>query len=277
MSVLSDLGSSRELLVNLTSREIKGRYKRTALGQLWSLANPLSAMIVYTFVFAFIIRAKPDPGSPSGLNIFAVWLLCALLPWTFFTGVVNGGMNALVGNENLIKKVFFPRSALVASSAFATAYSWAIEMLVLLVVLLAVGAGPLPWLPMVLVVMVLLFCFSLGVSFLLSIANVYFRDTQHFVAILFQIWFYATPIVYPDHLVATKSAEMGALFGSVTLLDLYRLNPMENFAAVFRNLLYDNRMPDPTTLAECAAWSIGLLVIGGWVFDRNSKRLAEAL
>ena len=277
MSVLSDLRSSRELLVNLTSREIKGRYKRTALGQLWSLANPLSAMVVYTFVFAFIIRAKPDAGSPSGLNIFAVWLLCALLPWSFFTGVVNGGMNSLVGNENLIKKVYFPRSALVVSSGFATAYSWAIEMFVLLVVLLVVGGAPLPWLPMVLVVMVLLFCFALGVSFLLSVANVYFRDTQHFVAILFQIWFYATPIVYPDHLVATKSADMGALFGSITLLDLYRLNPMENFSEVFRNLLYDNRMPDLSTLAACTAWSVGLLVIGSWVFERNSKKLAEAL
>jgi ABC-type polysaccharide/polyol phosphate export permease len=277
VSLFSDLRSSRELLVNLTSREVKGKYKRTALGQLWSLANPLSAMVVYTFVFAFIIKAQPAAGNPSGLNIFAVWLLCALLPWTFFTAVVNGGMNSLVGNENLIKKVYFPRSVLVVATGFASVYSWIIEMLVLVAVLLAVGNNPFPWLPMVVVVMALLFCFALGVSLLLSIANVYFRDTQHFVAILFQIWFYATPIVYPDHLVATKSASLGPLFGSVTLMDIYRLNPMENFAEVFRNLLYDGRMPGLSTLGACAGWSVAALLIGSWVFDRNSKKLAEAL
>lgn len=277
MSIFVDLRSSRELLVNLTGREVKGKYKRTALGQLWSLANPLSAMVVYTFVFAFIIRAQPAAGDPSGLNIFAVWLLCALLPWTFFTGVINGGMSSLIGNENLIKKVYFPRSTLVVASGFATAYTWIIEMLVLVAVLFVVGGHPLPWLPMVVVVMGLLFCFALGVSLLLSIANVYFRDTQHFVAILFQIWFYATPIVYPDHLVATKSATIGPLFGSVTLMDLYRLNPLENFAEVFRNLLYDNRMPALSVLAACTAWAVAALLIGSWVFERNSKKLAEAL
>ena len=84
MNYFKELFASRELLVNLTLREVKGKYKRTIFGQLWSLANPLAAMLIYTFVFSFIFRVQPDPGDPSGINVFAVWLLCGLLPWMFF-------------------------------------------------------------------------------------------------------------------------------------------------------------------------------------------------
>lgn len=277
VSLLADLKDSRELLVNLTRREVKGKYKRTALGQMWSLANPLASMLIYTLVFAFIIRMRPDPGDPSGIDIFALWLMCALLPWTFFTNVVNGGMGSLVGNENLIKKVYFPRSALVIASAFSATYSWAIEMTVLVVVLLIMGSHALVWLPLVVGFMALLFCFALGVALMLSVANVYFRDTEHFVAILFQIWFYLTPIVYPVRLVAQQSAKTGPIVGSVTILDLYQLNPIGRFAEVFRNLLYDNRWPAVGTTLTCVAWSATALVLGDWIFSRHARRLAEAL
>ncbi|MFD1507277.1 ABC transporter permease [Georgenia yuyongxinii] len=274
---MKDLQGSSELVLNLTRREIKGKYKRTALGQLWSLANPLAAMAIYTVVFAFIIRVQPDPGDPSGLNIFALWLLCALLPWTFFTNVVNGGMGTLVGNENLIKKVYFPRIALLVANSFSWMFSWSIEMVVLVLALLIVGSNALVWLPLVVVFMALMSLFATGVSLMLSVANVHFRDTQHFVGILFQVWFYLTPIVYPVSLVADQSERLGPLFGSVTLLDLYLLNPIGQFAEVFRNLLYDNRWPDLSTALACAAWSLGAFFLGYALFKRSEKGLAEAL
>lgn len=277
MSLVSDVRGSRDLLVNLTRREVKGKYKRTLLGQLWSLANPIASMLVYSLVFAFIIRMRPDPGDPSGLDIFAIWLMCALLPWSFFNNVVNGGMSSLVANENLIKKVYFPRSVLVVSNALAALYTWSIEMLVLVVVLLVLGANPLPWLPLVIVMMLVLFVFAVGVALLLSIANVYFRDMQHLVAILFQVWFYLTPIVYPINEVQKRSDSVGPVIGDWTVLDIYRLNPMERFAEVFRNLLYDNRMPDITAMLEVGVWAAAALLIGAWVFGRHQKRLAEAL
>jgi ABC-type polysaccharide/polyol phosphate export permease len=277
VSVLTELRDSRELVANLTRREVKGKYKRTALGQVWSLANPIATMLVYTAVFSFIIRMEPAAGDPSRLDVFALWLMCALLPWAFFTNVVTGGMGALVGNENLIKKVYFPRAALVVANGFSGLFTWSMEMAVLVVVLLLFGANVLPWLPLVVVFMVVLFFFALGVSFLLSIANVYFRDTQHFVTIAFQIWFYLTPIVYPIGLVADRSAATGSLLGSVTLLDVYRLNPMERFAEVFRNLLYDNRMPEPGAMLACVAWAAVAYLVGSAVFSRHSTRLAEAL
>ena len=274
---MQDLRGSRELLLNLTRREIKGKYKRTVLGQLWSLANPLAAMAIYTVVFAFIIRVQPEPGDPSGLNIFALWLLCALLPWSFFTNVVNGGMGALVGNENLIKKVHFPRIALLVANSFSWMFSWFIEMVVLLIALLLVGSNALPWVPVVIFFMVLMSLLATGVAMMLSVANVYFRDTQHFVGIFFQVWFYLTPILYPVSLVAEQSERIGPLFGSVHLLDLYLLNPIGEFAKAFRNLLYDNRWPDLSTFAICTVWSAGAFFFGYWVFKRNEKGLAEAL
>ena len=277
MSLVADVRGSRELLANLTRREIKGKYKRTALGQMWSLANPLAQMLVFTLVFSIIIKMRPNAGDPSGLDVFALWLMCGLLPWTFFTNVVNGSMGALVGNENLIKKVYFPRSLLVVSTAFAAAYTWMIEMLVLTTVILLFGGRPLVYVPLVLLAMVALLAFSVGFALLLSIANAYFRDVQHLVGILFQIWFYVTPIVYPITEVANRSRERPPLFGDVTLLDLYRLNPMEGFVEVFRNLLYDNRLPEWSAAVQCAAWAVGALALGAWVFGRHQRRLAEVL
>jgi ABC-type polysaccharide/polyol phosphate export permease len=277
IAMLHELRRSPELLANLTRREIKGKYKRTALGQLWSLVNPLAQMLIFSAVFGFIMRINIPEGDPSGLDTFAVWLLCGLLPWAFFTNVVNGGMGSLVGNENLIKKVAFPRSALPLASALSVAFSWAIEMLVLLVVLTLLGARSVLWLPGVLVAMVLLLAFSFGVSLLLSVANVYFRDTQHLVGILLQAWFYASPIVYPLTYVLEQSNRVGAVLGSWTLYDLYRLNPMERFVELFRTMLYDNRWPPLDSTLICVAWAAVALVVGAVVFSRNEKKLAEAL
>src|SRR5450830_2139978 len=109
MNYLREVWASRELLFNLTSREVRGQYKRTIFGQLWSLANPLALMLIYTFVFGLIFRSNPRPGDPSGLDVFALWLLCGLLPWTFFSSVINSGAGSLLANANLIQKVSFSR------------------------------------------------------------------------------------------------------------------------------------------------------------------------
>ena len=277
ISLLADLRRSPELLTNLTRREVKGKYKRTLLGQMWSLANPIALMIIYTVVFSVIIRIPAEPGDPSGLDIFPLWLMCGLLPWGFFTAVVTNGMGALVGNENLIKKVYFPRITLIAASSLAALFTWVIEMSMLAVVLLVVGADLWLWIPVLLAMMALLALFSTGVAMMLAIANVHFRDTQHLMSIVFQAWFYLTPVLYPVSLVAESTKEVGQVLGFTTLLDLYRLNPMERFVEVFRNLLYDNRMPDLDSLLYCVGWTAVALVVGGWVFARNQNKLAEAL
>ena len=277
MSAMVNVHRSWELLVNLTLRDLRSKYRATALGHLWSLANPLTIMAVYTVVFGLILRVSPPAGDPSGLDVFAIWLLCGLLPWNFFTMVANGGMLSITSNENLIKKVAFPRSALVVSNAIGLWITWTLEMAVLVLVLVVFGANPLPWIPLVLLLMILMGAFATGLSLLLSIVNVYFRDIQHFVVILLQVWFFLTPIIYPESLTRTQSDRFGPIVGSWTLHDFYVLNPLCQFVEAFRNLLYDNRLPDLTTSFACLAWSTVALAGGYWVFHKYERGLAEAL
>jgi ABC-2 type transport system permease protein len=267
VSAVADLLSSRDVLLNLTLREIRGKYKRTVLGQAWSLLNPIAQMATYSIVFSIVLRGQPEPGY-HGLNVFALWLTCALLPWLFLQNVLMGGMGSLIANANLIQKVYFPRSTLVVSAALALLFTFSIEMSVLTAALLIFGGNPLPLLPVTIFFMLVLFCFGLGISLLLSIANVYFRDTQHFVGIGTQVWFYATPIIYPLSIIANVHPR---------LIRYIRLNPLERFAEIFRGTLYDARMPTVASMGYVVACSLVTLAIGYTVFMRYERRLAEEL
>lgn len=278
MRYLKEVLGARELLVNLTLREVRGKYKRTVFGQLWSLVNPLILMVIYTFIFGFIFRLQPDPGNPSGRDVFALWLLCGLLPWTFFSSLINQAMGSIVWNANLIQKVHFTRIVLPLSIVGSVGFSWLFEMGVLVVALAITNYVVLLWLPGVLLAMVLLALFGTGVALMLAIANVHFRDTEYLTSLLLQFWMYLTPIIYPVNLVAQQSAAIGGLLGTpVTLLDIYRLNPMFHFVDLFRQLLYDNRWPDVPTVLICTAWALIVFALGVIVFHRNEKKLAEIL
>lgn len=278
MRYLKEVFAARELLANLTLREIRGKYKRTVFGQLWSLANPLALMLIYTFVFALIFRIQPDKGDPSGLDVFALWLLCALLPWTFLQTVLNVGVGSLVANAGLIQKVYFPRIVLPLSLVGSSAYSWLFEMAVLLIALTIVGGFVLPWIPLLIVIMALLAVFVGGLALMLSIANVYFRDTQYFITILMQLWMYLSPVIYPFSMVQDASRDIGPLLGTpVTLEGIYALNPMVHFIDVFRTLLYDNTFPSLQEWGICLGWAVAVFALGMAIFRSNEKKLAEAL
>ena len=269
---------SREVLYNLTMREIRGQYKRTVLGQLWSLANPLAAMLIYTFIFSFLFRLPLQVGSPSGLKSYALWLLIGLLPWMFFSRVMNMGTGVLVINAPLIQKVYFPRAILPLSLVGVVGFNWLFEMGVLLIALLIAGAFVLPWIPLILAVMVLLGLFAAGIALIFSVTNVHFRDVEHAVTVFTQIWLYLTPVIYPLTLVQTQSEKLGGLFGTqITLLGLYELNPMVSYVNAFRSLMYDNAMPSIQIWLGCLSWSIIAIAFGLFLFSRYEKRLAELL
>ena len=278
MKYVKEVWGSRELLFNLTSREVRGKYKRTVFGQLWSLANPLALMLIYSLVFGLLIKSNPLPGNPSHLNVFALWLLCGLLPWTFFSAVVTNGAASLVGNSGLIEKVSFSRIVLPLSAVAAVAYNWLFEMAVLLIAISIAGGFVLPWIPLLIIVMALLAVFAAGVALIFSIANVYFRDTQYLLGIVLQLGMYLTPIIYPIERVAAASDHQGSFLGTpFTILGLYDLNPMVHFVALFRQLIYDNRFPDPVEWLICLCWALASLGIGMLVFRKNERNLAETL
>ena len=270
MSSVAEIVESRELIVNLTLRELRGRYKRSVLGWTWSLLNPLSTVVIYSIVFGVLLNGNPPKGDPSGLHNFTVWLLCGLLPWNFFGGSLNGAMGVLTGNAGLIRKVYFPREGLVLSFVASMLVTFLIEMAVLLVILVIYGNNIWPWLPLVAVLMAVQTVFVTGFSLALAVLNVYFRDIQYLVgAILLQAWFFLTPIVYGVDLVNGKASKPVAR--------LYTFNPMVRYVETYRDLLYDNRGP---TLVNCV-YLIGtaaiVLAIGMAIFRRYESRLAEEL
>lgn len=278
MSYLGTIWESRELLQNLTNREVRGKYRRTALGQLWSLANPIAAILIYTFIFSFIFRLPAQVGNPSGLDNYALWLVCGLLPWLFFHRVLTVGTESLVANAGLIQKVYFPRIVLPLSLANATFFTWLLEMGVLIVALTLLGAPVLPWLPLVVLFMVVFGLFSVGLAMIFSIINVYFRDLSYLLTVVLQFWFYLTPVLYPVELVETQSTALGGLLGTpITLLDLYTLNPVEGFIEIFRNLLYDNRLPGFSTVIVALVWTVSAIGFGTWIYSKKEKMLAELL
>lgn len=277
---VSDLIRSRELLVNLTLREIRGKYKRTVLGQGWSLLNPLVSLAIFSLVFGLLLRADPPAGSPSGLDTFALWLAAGLLPWAFFASSVQAGMQSVLANANLVQKVYFPREVLVTAAVLSFVVTFCVELIALVVVLLLAGGAPLLYLPLVVVAIAGLAAFALGLGLGLSVANVYFRDTSYLMALVFQLWFYLTPIVYPSRLVDAVAADRGGLVllgVQVPLERLYHLNPMTRFVDVFRALLYDNRIPDWEDSVGAALSAVVALTVGALVFRRFSGRLAEEL
>lgn len=277
MSLTDDLRASKEILSNLTMREVRGKYKRSVLGQTWSLLNPIASLAIYTVVFGFVLRAQPPPGEPSGIDIFTLWLACALLPWNFFANTVTGGMNALLGNANLVQKVYFPRYTLIVSNMLAGLVTFGFELLVLTVIAVMCGSKVWIWIPLVIVFVVFLALFGLGIGLMLSIANVYFRDTAQFVGIGMQVWFYATPIVYPVTLIAAQQLKWEAEGRNIPLVWLYSLNPMERFVTIFRNLLYDNRLPAWGDMGYCIGAAAVSLGLGAMVFAKYQARIAEEL
>lgn len=257
--------ASKELYLNLTLRELRSKYKRSFFGWAWSLANPLANMVVYTIVFQFFLKAKPDPGF-HGINVYALFLLCALLPWNFFMGSVLGSLGSLLGNAALIKKTYFPRELLPAATVGANIVSHMIEMGLLIVALVGFGDWKvLVILPWVLLLTAITAVFALGLGLALSALNVYFRDIEHFLSILFLAWFYLTPIIYPMKTIPVRYQ------------GIVKLNPMTDMSLTYRSVMYNGTHPGWFELGYFAVWAVVLLAVGQAVFSRLESGLAEEL
>lgn len=261
--------NSRELLWNLTLRELRTKYRRSFLGWTWSLLNPAATVIVYSYVFGVLFKSTPPEGDPSGIHSFAFYMLCALLPWNFFVQTTAAGMGAMAGNAALIRKVSFPRETLVFAQVLQCMVQFIIEM-ALLTAVMAVFGSPrlLLMLPFTILLMLLVALFATGVALILASVGVYFRDTPYLWMIVTQFWFFATPIVYPSALLEQLDP---------TVQSLLRLNPFAHVAEGFRRTMYDGR---PIGLASAAVLAAIALVacLAGWrIFNRLSRRFAEEL
>jgi len=269
---------SRELLINLTLREIRSQFKRTALGRLWSFINPLAIIAIYSLVFGFLLKQDIDPGTHSGIDLFTVFLASALIPWNFLSGGIMGGMGGIVNNGALLSKVYFPRYIPVVATVLSAASTFLIELGVLVAVVAFIG-GPkvLLFIPLLLLMVFLMVIFVIGVALALSVAMVFFRDTQHFMALFIQIWLYLTPIIYSTKLIISQQDNLLKQGHDIPLRFLWGLNPAYRFTDAFRVMLYDYDIPRWQDWVGAAGWAFGALLVGVLVFRKFSPRLVEEL
>lgn len=278
------------LLWNLTLREIRSQYKRTTLGRLWSLLNPIATIAIFSLIFGFLFQAPPPEGTNSGLHLYALWVACGIIPWTFISGSIQAAMSSLTANAGLLTKVYFPRHVLVTSTVMSLVATFSIELLVLTVIMLVaavitVGASGflvLAYLPVLLLVVAITAAFVLGIGLILAVAVVYFRDIQHLWGIVNQIWFYASGVVFPIALVQSAEKnlqDMGiTFFGShIPLEFIFKLNPAYHFLEAYRAVLYDFAFPDLTTWLIMLAWAAVMMLLGTLVFRRLQGRIVEEL
>jgi ABC-2 type transport system permease protein len=267
MHAVANVYQSRELLWNLTLRELRTKYRRSFLGWAWSMLNPLATVAIYGFVFGTLFAATAPVGDPSGLTGFAYYLLCGLLPWNFFALVNSLGLGSISANAGLVRRVAFPREVLVFSNVLHACVQFSIEMALLCIVLVIAGSPFFPWLPVVVVTSILLAIFGSGFALALSVLSVYFRDMGYLWAIVMQVWFFATPIVYPPTLVEERAPQW--------IQEIIDLNPMNGFVEVYRRCLYDAGAPGWRTMVALVIISFVALALGWAVFRRFARRLAE--
>jgi ABC-type polysaccharide/polyol phosphate export permease len=265
-SRLRELIRYRDLIRNLVVSEVKTRYKNSVLGFVWSLLNPLAMMLVFTVVFGFLWPNQQ-------VENFPIYLLCGLLPWNFFSASVVSTINSVVGNGNLIKKVYFPREVLPIATVLAQLVNFLLALCVLFAALLIFRANFSPWLWTLPLIILIQTCFSLGIGLVLSTLHVFYRDTQLVMEVVMLAWFFLTPVFYrasqlPD------TYQIGSIELPVQRI-MYILNPMASLINVYRDLLYNGYRTDIDFFIRTTVTALLALGFGYWFFTRYSDRFGE--
>jgi lipopolysaccharide transport system permease protein len=254
---LRSLWEYRELLYFLVWRDIKVRYKQTALGAAWAIIQPLFTMVVFAVFFGRLAK-MPSDGIP-----YPIFAYAALVPWTFFAHALSQASNSVVASANLVKKVYFPRLVIPVASVLSGVVDFLFAFAVLIGLMLYYGIGLSTRLLLFPCFLLLAMATALGVALWLSALNVEFRDVRYAVPFLTQFWLFATPVAYPSSLLAEPWRT------------IYGLNPMAGVVEGFRwALLGVNPGPGPMVLASTGACLV-LLVGGAYYFRRMERTFAD--
>lgn len=260
-SRFAELLAYRRLIYNLTLRDIRLKYKGSFLGVAWSFLNPLLQMAIYTVIFSLFLRVVLVPHA-------WVFLIGGILFWTFFSTSLVGASSSLVRNPNLISKVYFPIEALPISMVLANFVNFLIPLAVLTIVLPFSGAPV--GLSMILtpVIVAAMLALTLGLSLLAATLTVFLRDIEHFLLLGTQIFFYATPILYPLNLQYLPQ-------GADRFLTILRLNPLAWYLDSYHNVLYFGVWPNPKEFIAMLVFSTLSLVVGYWAFSHFRPSIPE--
>lgn len=258
MNTIKELFQYREMIFSLIRKDLRGRYKGSVLGILWTFINPLLQLVVYTVVFSVLF--------PTNIDKFYIFLFVGLVPWLFFNTCLVGGATSVVSQENLIKKIYFPRQVLPISYVTSGFVNMLLTFVVIFAVLLVSGFGinlGVLWaLPIVMLVEYLL---ALGIAMITSALTVYFRDLEYILGIVAMCWMYLTPILYEITIIPEE------------FRNLVYLNPMTGVITCYRDILYYKQLPELSTLG--GAFGIGMVfLIGGFfIFQKLQKHFVEEL
>lgn len=253
--MIKNLYNYRELLKSNVKKEIRGKYKGSFLGILWSFINPLLQVAVYAIVFPYIMRVKTEN--------YLQYLIVGIIPWTFFTTVLNQGMITVRMNAGIIKKVYFPREILPISVALSGLVNFFISCIIIVLFCVLGGVG-ISWHIILLPVFAMIqFFLTLGVVMALSAINIYIKDTEYLVNFIVNMLFYATPILYPVTLFPQKIRWV-----------LYA-NPLTELITAYRDIFMYHQLPAllPTLYLVCI--TIAVFFIGLLIFRKLEKGFAE--
>lgn len=262
MKNLKEIYEYREMIFSLVKRDLRGRYKGSVLGFLWTFINPLLQLVVYTLVFSVIMR--------SGIEKYYLFLFVALVPWIFFSSSLTGGANCIMTSQDMIKKIYFPREVLPIAYVTTSFVNMLLSFVVVLGVLIVTEYGINPvamlYLP---IIMVVEYFLALGIALLSSALTVYFRDLEYILGIIAMAWQFLTPVMYPQEMVEDALPP--------TLLAIWNLNPATPLINAYRDILYYKQVPELSTLMSVVVLGIIVLVIGYTAFRRLQRGFAEEL
>ena len=257
--MFKELYQYRELLKSNVKKDIRGKYKGSFLGVLWSFINPLLMTLVYAIVFPFILKDT----TPN----YITFLIIGILPWTFFTTVISQGTFCIIANSGIIKKVYFPREILPISVATSGLVNFLISCIIMFIFIIFSGIGfslQLLWLPLIILTQSILL---LGIIFITSAIDVYIRDAEYIINFVVQMLFYATPILY--------NAELFKDLGFITTF--INTNPMAILINSYRDVLFYKTLPNVQSLILVLVGSLILLFLGYKIFKKLEKGFAEEL
>ena len=257
MNIFKKIYNYRELLKTNVKKEIRGRYKNSILGIMWSFLNPLLQLLVYSVIFGALLA--------GGDETYPIYICIALIPWTYFTTAITQTAFTVIGNADIIKKVYFPREILPISVVTSGAVNFVISTIIILAFVIFSGVG-LSWYillyPFILLIQYILL---LGIGFIVSSVTVYFRDLEHIIGVILMAAFYGTPIVY-------KLEQLPH-----TLQIIVQLNPMTHLINAYRDIFYYHQIPNMKILFILLGASVVLTVIGYFIFKKLQKGFAEEL
>ena len=257
MSNLKEIYDYREMIWMLVRRDLRGRYKGSMLGFLWTFLNPLLQLMVYTVVFSFIMRA--------GIEKYYLFLFVALIPWMFMATSVQGGATCIIAQKSLVSKIYFPRQVL----PIAHVTTCFVNMLLCFVVVFIVSGVSVginfKVLPFLIPTMIIEYILALGIALIVSGITVYFRDMEHILGIFVMAWQFLSPIMYSIDMVPEA------------LRGVFMLNPMSAIIIAYRNIVYEKCAPDMSTMLLALVTGVVFLVIGWKLFERMQKHFAEEL